>query len=221
MRHPTLPLMIGIVSTLQCTAAGPLGASMLLLVAAVACQTVEPHVVHYRWRQPTTLMIGDTVHLQAAVCRGRDARCAADTTLTIESSDTTVASVSASGTVRTRALGRAVVRLEAAGARADTVPIRVIPRVARVVIAPAQATVPRGDSAIFEVRAFDAAGKEVTDPPVWFEHWARRARWRLWSPRIVLFGERPDTLALIARVGAVEDTATFVVLRNRRPRSDR
>ena len=61
---------------------------LLLLVVAVACQT-KPRVVHYRWRQSTTLMLGDTLQLTAAVCRRT--WCTGDTTLTIASSDTMVA----------------------------------------------------------------------------------------------------------------------------------
>jgi hypothetical protein len=191
---------------------------LLLLVVAVACQT-KPRVVHYRWRQSTTLMLGDTLQLTAAVCRRT--WCTGDTTLTIASSDTMVASVSADGTVRARALGRATVTLEAAGARPDTIAVRVVPRVVRIVLAPSQATVARGDSAVFEVRAFDARGNEVRDPPVAFEYEVPRSRRRMLAPRVTLLGTRAGTYVLIATVGDVADTSTFVVLGRRAPRAGR
>lgn len=77
-------------------------------------------------------------------------------------SDSRVLSVDAGGTIRGVAIGRAQITVEANDAEPATIVVDVVPTVARIVVAPASATVRAGDTLRFDAYMADAAGNPIS-----------------------------------------------------------
>lgn len=126
-------------------------------VASVASVAVAPATA--------TLTIGDTVHLTATP-KDSAGHPLAGRTITWSSSDTSVATVDASGLVTTHASGTATITATAEGhAGKATLTVNVAP-VAQVVVSPPSGMVILGNALELATTVIDARGDTLTDRPI-------------------------------------------------------
>jgi alpha-tubulin suppressor-like RCC1 family protein len=91
----------------------------------------------------------------AATATNRFGAVRTDVTIGFSSSDTTVATVDATGTIHAKKPGLATIKASACGESSSTV-VTVVANVARVTVTPASDTVLTGDSVVYTGRAFSA-----------------------------------------------------------------
>ncbi len=103
---------------------------------------------------------GDSLHIRDTLF-GRDNQPPTDSTLTWTSSDSTVASISSAGMLRTHSLGAAVITAASGAARA-TIQVSVRVRTATVTTTPSDTSVLVGDLASFVTISRDSQGDTLT-----------------------------------------------------------
>lgn len=170
--------------------------------------TEDRHIHHYRY-PPGALVLGETLRLEAAVCTY--GRCGDDSTLTLETSDSTVIALLPNGWAVGRSTGKAVLTLTADRVLDVAIPISVTNAVVRVVVYPHRVVMTVGDTAWFDISAYDARGEPIEDQHFDFDYSGGTFWHPMFERRARLVAFRPGDYLLIGYVGGVKDTATVRV----------
>lgn len=107
----------------------------------------------------TPALDSDTAKV-VAIATGRFGAARTDVTLGFSSSDTTVATVDATGIVHAKKPGTVTIKASACGESSSTV-VTVVANIARVTVSPASDTVLTGDSIVYTAHALSAANLPV------------------------------------------------------------
>jgi DNA-binding beta-propeller fold protein YncE len=136
--------------------------------SATACEATKPQVPTWLTVSPPSAMLvqGDSVRLEVGVL-ALDSTPLTGVAVTFSSSDTAVATVSATGVVRAVDVGNTAVTVRGGGLT-QAVPIAVIPQPARLDLTPSDTTLRQGHSVQLVATVFDSASAPVPGVTVTF-----------------------------------------------------
>ncbi len=200
-----------------------------LATALLACAARVPETprVYFLRQRAGPLFVGERVAIWAQLCATLNRGCRSEppVTFSIGGPDTTVVRLLVPGLIEALTPGRAIVRMTAMDAPAESLEVTVLPPLRALVLRPKEATIAVGDTVRLTATALDSAGMAV--PGVWVQFLVDIPRLvpiavgtEFGWPETLVLARQPGKYAVEARIfghPALMDSARLTVVR--RPRA--